>query len=80
MTHIVQVTPIMLAAYHEDIESVLTLLIESQQCLMSRNVFGQTALNSAIDNGQINVIDILVAYGADLSEIDLIYLLEVMKD
>ena len=65
-----QVTPLMLAAYHGNIENVLTLLKENQQCIMSQNVFGQTALHYAIDNGQINVIDTLVAFDADLDEVD----------
>ena len=65
-----QVTSLMLAAYHGNNEIVLALLMENEQCIMSRNVFGQTALHYAIDNGQINVIDTLVGYEADLSEVD----------
>ena len=65
-----EVTSLMLAAYHGDIGNVLTLLKENEHCVMSRNVFGQTALHYAIDNGQINVIDVLVAYEADLHELD----------
>ena len=65
-----QVTTLMLAAYHGNIETVLTLLKDNQQCIMSRNIFGQTALHYAIDNGQTNVIDTLVAFEAELNEID----------
>ena len=65
-----QVTSLMLAAYHGNTENVLTILKENQQCIMSRNIFGQTALHYAIDNGQINVIDALVAYDANLDEVD----------
>ena len=65
-----QVTSLMLAAYHGNTENVLTILKENQQCIMSRNIFGQTALHYAIYNGQINVIDALVAYDANLDEVD----------
>ena len=65
-----QVTSLMLAAYHGNIERVLSLLKENQQSIMSKNIFGQTAFDYAIDNGQISVIDILLAYNIDLYDID----------
>ena len=38
-----QVTSLMLASQHGNIESILTLLKENQNCIMYRNVFDQTA-------------------------------------
>ena len=65
-----QVTSLMLAAYHGNNESVLAILTENEQCIKRRNSFDQTALHYAIDSGQINVIDTLVAYEADPNEVD----------
>ena len=65
-----KVTSLMLAAFHGNIERVLTLLKEDQHCIRYRNIFDQTAVHYAIDNGQIKVIDTLLAFEADIDEVD----------
>ena len=66
-----QVTSLMLAAYYGNIDILLALLKENEQCIKFRNAFGQTALHYAIDSGHINVIDMLMAYEVDPYEVDL---------
>ena len=56
----------MLAAFHGNSEEVLTLLKEDQHCITHRNICEQTAVHYAIDNGQIRVIDTLLAFEADM--------------
>ena len=65
-----QVTPLMVAAYHGDVGKVSTLLQRDSQSTFTRNIYGQTPLSYAIDKGHIKVIDILLAYGADIDDVD----------
>ena len=65
-----KVTSLMLAAFHGNTEGVLTLLKEDQHCITHRNIFEQTAVHYAIGNGQIRVIDTLLAFEADFDEED----------
>ena len=68
--NICQVTPLMVAAYHGDVEIVSTLLQQEDQNVCARNIHGQTALSYAIDQGDLKIIDLLLAYDADIDEVD----------
>ena len=65
-----QVTPLMVAAYHGNVEKVLSLLQKDDQSIFARNISGQTAMSYAIDKGRMKVIDLLLAYEADIDEVD----------
>ena len=65
-----QVTPLMVAAYHGDVGKVSTLLQKDSQGTFVRNIYGQTALSYAVDKGHVKVIDTLLAYGADIDDVD----------
>ena len=68
--HNLQVTPLMVAAYHGHIEKVLSLLQKDSQSIFARNISGQTAMSYAIDKDHKKVIDLLLAYEADVDEVD----------
>ena len=65
-----QVTPLMVAAYHGDIQKVSSLLQKDSQSIFVRNMYGQSPLSYAIDQGQIKVIDLLLAHGVDIDDVD----------
>ena len=64
------VTPLMVAAYHGDVQKVSTLLQNDSQSIFVRNMYDQSSLGYAIDVGHIKVIDLLVAYGVDIDDVD----------
>ena len=65
-----QVTPLMVAAYHGDVQKVSTLLQKDGWSNFARNMYGQSALSYAIDQGHIKVIDLLLAHGVDIDDVD----------
>ena len=67
---ILQVTPIMVAAYHGDVRKVSSLLQKDSQSIYAKNMHGQTPLSYAIDQGHMKIIDILLAYGADIDDVN----------
>ena len=65
-----QVTPLMVAAYHGDIQKVSMLLQKDSQSIFVRNIYDQSPLGYAIDVGHIKVIDLLLAHGVDIDDVD----------
>ena len=66
----VQVTPLMVAAYHGDVQKVSRLVQNDSQSIFTRNIYGQSPLSYAIDQGHIKVIDLLLAHGVDIDDVD----------
>ena len=64
------VTPLMIASYNGDVREVKNILQRDTNALQMKNQYNLTALDYAIDNDQVQVVDVLLGYGADLDLIN----------
>ena len=64
------VTPLMIASYNGDVTEVKNILQRDTNTLQMKNQYNLTALDYAVDNDQVQVVDVLLGYGADLDTIN----------